>query len=263
MGNWTRKLPFVVLLLGLFGQSAAADTLYFMTVFGSECHSLRLQRAHTFASFIKATGCGDDWDSYRLEVYTMSWLPRTGEVRVWCLVPEEGDNYSLQETLDWARVENAAVKKWGPFRIDEATWECALHRIGVLENDLLKYQAFDPFRRTSITNCIHAVSGVDRNDGRIRFPLIRVGCAASRHIAEVFCENGLCHREESLGYSWVDRRMGITETAIESCQPRRAPLIPLLGRGPCAARELQFADAEVDATPDFVVQPGHSYRLSF
>jgi len=232
-----------------------AETYYFMTVFGSECHPPRPQYAHSFATFVKATGQGRDYSEYHLEVHTISWLPETMDIKVWRMTPEPGDNYSLFTTLNWAVDVGADIRKYGPYQISCETYRRALHRISIMNQDLLRYQAVDPVVRTEISNCIHAISGIDPYDSRTRYPLIRIGQSASEHIAEVFIENGLILNPKA-NHQWLDYRMGLHCYEIETGDVE----VPLIAAGFSRPgkrdQELQFPNAGRPVSPDLIIPPG-------
>ncbi len=258
----SRSLSFALLLLTLAVPAATvqAETYHFMTVFGSQCQPPKGKYVHSFATFVRATGCGNDWSNYHLEVHTISWLPATMDIKPWKMVPEEGDNYSLKQTLCWAWTNGADVKKWGPYQISCETYQRALHRIGIMNQDLLEYQAIDPIYRTEISNCIHAISGIDPYDGRTRYPLVRVGYSASEHIAEVFLENGLI-LDANANHCWLDRRMGLSGLPIET-GTLEVPLVQAgIGRSNRAGAEVQFPDVRVSVCPDFTVPAGCRHCL--
>ena len=239
-------------------QTAQAETFYFMTVFGSQCQPPRGSRAHSFASFVRATGEGDDWNQYRLEVHTISWLPETKDIRILRLQPEPGHNFGLFETLDWAYSGGAAVSKWGPYQISGDTYRRAIHRIGLLDADLISYQAIDPLFRTEISNCIHAVSGIDPYDSRARYPLIRVGFSASRHIVDVFASHGMILDTEA-NHCWLDRRMGLNHYEIEHCELMQRPHPIQALTNPRNSEANKFAEVKVSVRPDFVIPPGYRH----
>jgi len=251
-------LLLATILCGLAPESAQAETFYFMTVFGSQHQPPLGDRVHSFATFVKATGTGDDWNQYRLEVHTISWLPETMDIKIWRMTPEPGENFGLFKTLDWALSDGAAVQKWGPYQISCDTYRRALHRIGILNADLITYQAIDPLFRTEISNCIHAISGIDPYDARARYPLIRVGFSASRHIVDVFASHGMI-LDSQANHCWLDRRMGLHRYEIETRALQQRPQLFQVLTNSLPSETNQFADVKVSVCPDFVVPPGFQY----
>lgn len=246
---------FACLSLLCLPAVSQAETYYFMTVFGSECHPPKPQCAHSFATIVKATGHGSDYSQYELEVHSISWLPETMDIKVWRMTPEPGDNFGLFETLDWAIEVGADIRQYGPFQITCDTYRRALHRISIMDQDLLQYQAVDPVLRTEISNCIHAISGIDPYDPRTRYPLIRIGHSASEHIAEVFHQNGLIISPEA-NHHWLDHRMGLQCYPIEHGEIE-VPLIAAgFGRPGNRRHEILFPEASKPVRPDFVIPPG-------
>src|SRR3954454_23660419 len=80
-------------------STARAGEVYYVMVFGSESHPKQLRYTHTWATFIKATGEGNDPNAYALESNTISWLPATLEVKVFRPRSEPGVNLDLYQTL--------------------------------------------------------------------------------------------------------------------------------------------------------------------
>src|SRR5438270_13790364 len=95
------RLSIVAALGFLAGapSTARAGEVYYVMVFGSQSRPKQLRYTHTWATFIKATGEGDDPNAYDLEYNTISWLPATLEVKVLRPWPEPGVNLDLYQTL--------------------------------------------------------------------------------------------------------------------------------------------------------------------
>ena len=60
----------------------------------------------------------------------------------------------------------ARVSMWGPFAIEEELYDRALAQKARLESRAIQYKAVDEkFRPEEASNCIHAVSDIDRDQG--------------------------------------------------------------------------------------------------
>src|SRR5262245_49603432 len=79
---------------------------YFLIIFSQEGPGHEPWLSHTFATFVKATGAGANKGQYHLEHHTISWLPASRDIRLLRLRPETGKNFSLEESLRWARSLN-------------------------------------------------------------------------------------------------------------------------------------------------------------
>src|SRR5262249_51940011 len=103
----------------------------------------------------------------RLEAFTISWLPRTGQVRPLAPEPEEGYNFDLQATLRFCYDNRMEVACWGPYQADADLWRRALWQKRRLEAGQVLYQAFDDgsFDGT-VCNCLHAISIIARRPGQ-------------------------------------------------------------------------------------------------
>jgi hypothetical protein len=146
------------LLLFLPGR-AHGDDLYFLIMFGAQRDAIQLRYTHTFATFIRARGCGT---SYQLEVHTISWLPATLDVRPFALRPECGRNLGLHETIRWCLSNDERVSMWGPYRITADLYARAVQQCQLLDSGQVRYKADDSFHKSSrVSNCIHAVSSID------------------------------------------------------------------------------------------------------
>jgi len=161
-----------VLCLALGGTTCAAEDAYYVVVFGAQRPFIKQPRySHSFATFAHATPDGG------LEAFTISWLPRTAEVRPFALEPEEGRNFDLQTTLRICCDNRMEVACWGPYQIDCDLWRRALRQKGRLESGEVLYKAFDEGSTDgTVSNCIHAVSYMARDPDQ-RSPRIIVAPA--------------------------------------------------------------------------------------
>jgi hypothetical protein len=134
---------------------------YYILVFASQGDPPSARLSHTFACFVKADG-GPDVHKI-LETMTISWLPKSLNVVVGRLLPEEGINLELLPTLKWARGLDTSVSAWGPYRIKKDLYDRALKQKARLESGAVRYRAIDLkalLNREENSNCIHAVSDI-------------------------------------------------------------------------------------------------------
>jgi hypothetical protein len=180
-------------------------------VFSSQRPSGSPKYSHTFATFVKATGEGPWSGAYRLEAHTISWLPRSLEIRVAAVLPELGWNAGLHQTLHWAAATGQRVSLWGPYWIAPGLYHAALRQIALLRSGAVCYQAIDSGRPTDrVSNCIHAIGSVA--DGyRPRLLLPGWGETASANLAARFApwiaDGGRRH-------DWVATRLGLDRPDI-------------------------------------------------
>ena len=144
--------------------SARADESYYMIIFGQQDRLNRVEASHTFATFTKVSGEGNDKAKWDVETHTISWMPRTLQVKLKPL-SEEGVNLSLKESLENAKTTKAEVSMWGPFLIKKELYELALLQEARLKKGEVTYKVGDLVGRPKATNCIHAVSDIDTEKG--------------------------------------------------------------------------------------------------
>src|SRR3954470_17696949 len=95
------RIPFAVLaavflvLVSPATSSAAATERYYTLIFGSQSSPKRLRYTHTWATFVRVVGEGDDPNNYQISQHSISWLPETLSVWTWALMPEKGVNLDL------------------------------------------------------------------------------------------------------------------------------------------------------------------------
>lgn len=146
-------------------KSARADELYYMIIFGQQGGANQLELSHTFATFVKATGDGPDKSKYGVDSHTISWMPRTLDVKA-LRRPEEGINLDLKDTLRQAAASKAVVSMWGCFRIKKELFDRALLQVSRLGKGDIDYKVLDSrFRPKTAMNCIHAVCDIDTDNG--------------------------------------------------------------------------------------------------
>ena len=145
-----------------------ADERHYVLIFGSQGETNLPRFSHTFATFVKATGTGKFPDDYKLDVRTISWMPRSLNIEIARLRTEPGVNLTLQETLRWVRSINGRVRMWGPYVVGPELFELARKQAERLDSGAIAYRAVD-FRNRGIdaSNCTHAVCDLDRTRSRL------------------------------------------------------------------------------------------------
>jgi hypothetical protein len=206
-----------ILALLLASQAPAAD-FYYVIVFASQKDGNPPRYAHTFATFVKATGEGSNPRDYRLESHTISWTPASFDIRVLRLMPERGVNLDLDASLRLARSWGADVVKFGPYRVDKRLYDRALRQIDNLERGRMLYKAVDTrFSPTEVSNCIHAVSSLVGDET----PVGQTGWGApgSASVVESF---GPFIRDDGKRHNWVSERLGLGRYEMEEGEARPA-----------------------------------------
>jgi hypothetical protein len=211
-----RLLP---LLLACFAceSVAQAEERYYVLIFGSESTPRVPRYTHTWATFVKASGEDPDASTYHIdEVSTISWLPANLKVRALRLRAEEGVNLDLETTL-FHILPRQRVSQWGPFQISQELYEGAVARKAELESGAVKYKASDPNfgpRVPYVSNCIHAITDLDPEFGRLYYlELRRFGEAASHWAAHQLVFRGRrINPEENL--DWINQGLGLDQYSI-------------------------------------------------
>lgn len=206
-------------------RTACAGEFYYVMIFGSQSHPKQLRYTHTWATFIKATGEGTDPNGYSLEYHTISWLPRTLDVKVLRPWPEPGVNLDLYQTLQAVYAKGESVTMWGPLIVGSPVWERSLRVQSIIASGAPQYRAISTTYNLLISDCIHAVAAVDPDFGRAHYPLIRIGKPASRYIArQVMTRSPAMGIEQELhDNSWLIPRFGLDRYPIEVVPPQQIP----------------------------------------
>jgi hypothetical protein len=217
-----------VVILGIltFLQArASADDRYYAIVFGSQSRPKLLQYTHTWATFVRVVGEGDDPASYEIYQNTISWLPDSLNVRTWSLFPEKGVNLDLYPTLDAVLKDRERVSLWGPFQILPEVYERSLRIRAILDSGQAQYRAISTPRNLLISDCIHAVAAIDPVFGRNHYPLIRVGKPASRYLAREVVMRSVFDQYQT-NATWLIPRLGLDRYPIEVITPQQIPKQP-------------------------------------
>src|SRR6516164_10226383 len=98
-GTSARAAALVMAVAALLPGSARGGERYYSMIFGSQSSPKLLRYTHTWATFVRVVGEGDDPRGYQVYQHTISWLPSSLDVRTWALLPERGVNLDLYATL--------------------------------------------------------------------------------------------------------------------------------------------------------------------
>jgi hypothetical protein len=205
-----------------WGGNARGEERHYALIFGSQSSPKLLRYTHTWATFIRVSGEGADPSGYTVYQHTISWLPRTLDVRVWARNPEPGVNLDLYQTLDAVNRDREHITMWGPFVIRPEVYERSIHVKQRLESGQVQYRAIDTARDMLISDCIHAVAAVDPQFGRDHYPLIRIGKPASRFIARQVMTRSP-YDQWQYDNSWLIPYLGLNRHPIEFVPPQRIP----------------------------------------
>ena len=182
---------------------------YYMMVFDADGGEPR--SSHTFGTFVKATGNGAKEEDDQFEAHTISWTPASLEITILRRAPEPGVNLDLSATLRWARSVGARVSMWGPYRIEKELYDRALTQEERLRSGRVLYKAIDMNYRPQASNCVHALSDIDTDNGFLNVGL-EWGEAASRDVAN-YLRRWVINPEKA--YPWVSERLELKDFPVE------------------------------------------------
>lgn len=211
-----------LILVVLSPGAARGEDRYYAMSFGSQSNPKLLRYTHTWATFVRVVGEGDDLRTYQVYPHTISWLPETLAVRTWAVLPEKGVNLDLYATLDAVARDRESVTMWGPFEMARPVYERSLRVKAILESGAAEYRAISTPRNLLVSDCIHAVAAVDPVFGRGHYPLIRIGKPASRFIAREVMTRSVFDQYQT-DASWLIPWLGLDRYPIEVIPPQQIP----------------------------------------
>jgi hypothetical protein len=197
-------------------QSCSAAERYYVMIFGSESVPKRARYTHTWATVVRSTTDDAQPDAPpQLESLTISWMPRTLNIRPLTLRPECGVNLSLHATIRDSRCKGECIVMWGPYDYDPEIgpklWDRVAHQVWRLNSGRVLYKCIDPDTgpgSTYISNCIHAVTDLDPYLPRPNYnELANNGLDASRHLVKIMAGRHRFDRNDR--HEWVAQAMGI------------------------------------------------------
>jgi hypothetical protein len=240
MARSIRALVVVVLATGMVGCAALAEKpptpaaeippqaldypappneRYYAVIFGSQKVAyLRPDLTHTWMVAIKAT-CSPGCPEPQLEVHQISWLPATLEIHPLRFWVEPPVNLGLHETIRWAQESDQKVAMWGPYEVQPRAYRRFLTQKEFLETSgQVGYQCIDTVgeaaREGNGSDCIHAITDLDPQFDRARYPLIFYGHTASRRLVheaarrQVFIDPWTTH-------DWLIPALGLDQYEID------------------------------------------------
>jgi len=213
-GRRSLLLPLAVWALLLAPHAVEAGERYYMVIFASQSHPKIPRLSHTFGTIVRVTDAPPGCVNPCIEAYTISWLPQTMKVRPWRLHDEPGENFTLDATLRWAYANHMDVTQWGPYEIDGDFFARVYREYARIQSGEFRYKAIDPRQRGArTTDCIHAISDIDRQHDRYEYSFVRSGDAVTYKLVRVLHERGrLFDPPCSLG--WLEAALGLDRYPI-------------------------------------------------
>lgn len=216
-------------------NDAAPGERFYILVFGSQTTPKVPRFTHTWATVVKTVedpGCAPRV----ADVYTISWMPATLDIRPYRFTPEPGRNLELHETIRMALGKGEHVAMWGPYEIYPDGYRRGLLQKAFMESGTVGYQCIDTVGAGADgtgCDCIHAITDMDPLFDRGYYRLTRFGEAGSRFIVRQLFERDLLVTEET--HPWLEGPLGLCQYPIRHRAYRDRP--HLLGhRGGAGAR---------------------------
>jgi hypothetical protein len=158
---------------------------YFVLIFASQSTPKQARYSHTWASVVKVTGC-DGPGAPTVETQTISWMPASLDIRPLSFNVEKGANLELHFTIEEMLRHDERVSLWGPYEVHAGLYYRFMVQKSFMDSGRVGYQCIDSIGEAARTgdgcDCIHAITDLDPQFARNRYPLAYFGEAASRHI---------------------------------------------------------------------------------
>ena len=143
---------------------------FYVAIFGSQRTPPMADRCHTWAAAVRVSA------GTVVEQLTVSWMPATLDIRPENLSVEPGVNLDQPASLANAAADGQHVVGWGPYEVTPECFRRLRAQADWLEGGGVAYQSLDTVgeagRTGRGTNCIHALSDLDAEFGRLRYPLV-------------------------------------------------------------------------------------------
>lgn len=183
----------------LTATTAGATDRYFAIVFAAQSEPRQAKLSHSFLTLVKT-----DLDAIgesAMCVDTISWIPPSGEFRVWNPCSEPGVNFDLAASIRLVHSKSECVYAWGPFELTCDAYTRFLEQKRRLDSGVRRYKAIDvPLPWIRADNCWHAITAAIPGDTKCHSPWWRFGEPTGRHIAVAM------HRHRmiiSSGHDWL------------------------------------------------------------
>jgi hypothetical protein len=207
------RIPLALLAAACLTPTASAQpaphgSRYYVLFFGADAGRFRPTRAHTWATYVRATPTADG--SVVVEPLTISWLPADGSINALRpFRPEPGVNLSLHQSLGYAASRGARVAMWGPYETDALRYHLAAQQAGLLlQGGAIAYRAVDSFgNRPGVDHCVHAVTGADPVLAGRRQPVGRIGRRGTADLVGQYARAGAF--DPTVRHDWLLPVLGL------------------------------------------------------
>ena len=189
---------------------------YFFLVFGSQSHPKQPKYTHTWASVVKVTGCAGAV-APTIEEHTISWMPASLDIYPTSFKVEPGANLQLHFTIEEMLRNDERVSVWGPYEVGPGLYQRFLVQKAFMDSGAVGYQCIDSIGEAAKNgngcDCIHAVTDMDPQYARNRYPLSYFGDSASRHVVHQIQTRPIIIDPEA-DHGWLLPQLGLDKYPI-------------------------------------------------
>jgi len=183
---------------------------YFLLLFGSQSIPKQAVLTHTWATAVRVSA---DGNAEAIEANTISWMPRTLEIRPFRFFVEPGVNLDLPTTLQLVADLGQRVTLFGPYEIPARVYRRLLIQKAFLDSGAVGYQGFDLIgeagRSGNGSNCVHALTDTDPSYGRAGYLTATNGDHATRFIRNVLVRRGSITLSDTTNHDWLLPDLGL------------------------------------------------------
>lgn len=201
---------------------APPNERYYLILFGSQDSTRRPAYTHTWATLVRAAE-SPDAACPTIEAHTISWLPCKMDIDALSRHVEPGRNFPLEETIANSLRTKQEIAMWGPYEV----WHGFAFRFrtqkAFLDSGAVGYQCIDTrgeaAREGNGCDCIHAISDMDPQFPRWRYPLALYGQPGTRDLVGRLMRAGIV-MDGGTTHDWLLPRLGLDRCDIERKQYR-------------------------------------------
>ena len=190
---------------------------FYVMLFASQSTPIPIPRlSHSWATVVHLKEAADGKDQ-QVEYHTISWMPASLVIHPYYFHPVEPVDLKLHETIRYALGEKERVSEWGPYECIPRLYIRFLMQKQFLNSGIIGYQCTDNVgeaaRKGNACDCIHAITDMDPEYQRSRYPLIWFGDSATRIVVARLLEaNVLIHPDKT--HDWLNARLGLDQYPI-------------------------------------------------
>jgi hypothetical protein len=208
MRRMARSVVVLIAAATLCASQAAADESHYVLIFGAQSHPKLGRKTHTWATFVRAEGEGPDPRAHAIQVHTISWLPRTLEVRPHAHHPEPGVNLDLDQSFAAVLAKGEGVMMWGPIPISKDMYQRSLYVRSALEGGVTLYKAISPGGDLQVVDCNQSLQAIGPDFGLGTYPRQGLGFHAGQFFARQVAASSP-DPQPLTDTSWLVPRLGI------------------------------------------------------